>query len=205
MSPKKNNFGNSPRGNDNKKPGGGDGGNPQVKPGGFGGYREVGENWVPRPPVLVYTTTGQNNFYEFKQGLIIFAEAKYGRLGTCIRNGVHWDPPAVTRPSNEDLSPESDPFGLTKSAYLKSLDRRDDMLAEMSKQYVKFSADIESMLSTGSKAALKTRAEKYREFEVNRDPLIYFQLIVETHQGSMVGSEAIDQATAVKVYYGLRH
>ncbi len=80
---------------------------------------------------------------------------------------------------------------------------RNKQIAEIHSKWINFSADLWSFLSENSQAAVKVHAEKYAQWERSRDPLILWELILATHQGSMVGSEALDSVKATRNYYSI--
>lgn len=152
--------------------------------------------------MLIFVTTGQNNFPEFKRELIVFSERTYGNLGQLVRTGKHYVPEEVEMPAAAELSNERDPFGIKRELLKDRLKAREREIREMRGKWVAYSADIWSLCSTGSQAAISSDTA-WTDYTVESDPLLLWKIVEKTHVGSLTGSTSQDQVVAVKRYYSL--
>ena len=164
----------------------------------------------PTVIILLYSTTGANNFQPWKKWAIGHFESKYGQLATFIKTGVMYTPPAVEMPSAADQNETNDPFGMKKRALFKRVEKREDLIASMQEKWTSFSSDLWAVCSAPSQAAVKayvpasveTDSEveplTYVVFERTNNPFELFQLIEATHIGSLIGSAVPDAVNALK-------
>jgi len=164
----------------------------------------------PTVVILLYSTTGANNYQPWKKWAIGHFESKYGQLATFIKTGVMYTPPAVEMPSATDLDATNDPFGMKKRALFKRVEKREDLIASMQEKWTSFSSDLWAVCSAPSQAAIKAYVPSSMEADSEAEPLTYvvfertnnpfelFQLIEATHIGSLIGSAVPDAVNALK-------
>ena len=133
----------------------------------------------------------------------MYFPSEYGSFGILCRTGKHYVPEPIPVPSDEALSTAVDPHGFVKKRYKKADAKRDDSIVDYRKGYFAMAADMMSTLSESSLDAIKQHA-RYQEFLETSDPLILWEMIVETHEGSEIGSQDQDFVTATANYYQLR-
>ncbi len=148
---------------------------------------------VGRPPRLVYVTTGQNNLPEFRKALATYFEAKYGAAGSFVANGVHWQSEYPKEPE------ETGDQAIDKRAerrYEILFERALDDEAELKRAHFKMYAELWDLLSDGSQEVVKS-SDRYARANEKRDPLKLWKIVKRTHEGSLVGSAAVDRVNAI--------
>jgi len=185
--------------NKDPKSEGGDGKTPRDRE----NARYQSSNDVVRKPVkLNYSVSGPNNFAMFKKQLAAWAESKYGDLGGIVTTGEHQEIEEPDMPDASELTSAKDPHGIKKSLYLEDYKEYKRDVREYKKNYRAFSTEMFELLSLASQSIIKAQPE-YDDFKESRDPLELWQMIVNTHEGSLTGTQAVDMALSSDAYHAL--
>jgi hypothetical protein len=143
--------------------------------------------------ILRYNQHGSPNLLEFKREISTYGKRTHGDLGTIIDTGKHkaFSKPIKPKRPEPRLGEigvdeiELEDYRTDVALYVNHVKKYEDELRDYKKQYVRFSADIWSLLSEQSKDRLKQEDTFIDVYEGN-DPLELWKLIEQTHSTSRI-------------------
>ena len=159
---------------------------------------------IPGLPVLAFTdNVTENNFQTFRDALQLYAMKEYKDLGRMIELEEYYVPPEVVIPPPEELTPEADPGGFKAHDVRAQIAERRKAIASMESNRTALYSVILGQLSTESKARLRL-SEHWPAIEANKDPLLLWLLVIETHNAGVEGLERRDYKNVRDAYASLR-
>jgi hypothetical protein len=150
-------------------------------------------------PILKYGPN--NNFMRFKEAMSFAALKEFGDLGRLIEQGTYYAgvPPVLT---NFDFV--NDPYQLNRSQYIEEYKNYAKHQEDMRNNRPKLYALIMQYLSPESKDEIK-RVQDYETMKQNRDPLMLWEAIEETHKVHSISKvAAVVKRNARKDYANMK-
>lgn len=109
--------------------------------------------------LLMYSTTGSNNFLPWKKSLASKCEREFGRLASLITTNRAYVPAEVELPTTP-FTPENDPFGIQLRTLMKKVEKREDAIQKLEEKHYPMSAYMWSKLSTASQSVVMSYKPK---------------------------------------------